>query len=289
MVAKFYLKIKNILLLILGTLLISFATAVFILPNNLVIGGVSGISIILANTFNIKNELSVFLITWLMFILSLIFLGKNFTLKSLISTILFPVGVSLFSSINFLSLSAGNYSEIGVLISSIISGILIGLGLSLSFFSGGSTGGVDILAFIISKKFPKVKTSTAIFVIDSVIIVLGFFAIKDIILSILGITSAFISAQVIDRVFLSDSRAFIAQIVTKKYLEINSEISNTLNRTSSIINILGGYSMKENKMLLVTFSFNQYNDLIRIIKKNDPKAFVMVIRGHEIYGLDWKD
>ena len=288
-------NIKNICLLVFGTLIISFATAVFILPNSLVVGGVSGISVVLSNILKINTEILVFIITWLMFILSFFFLGKNFTLKSLISSILFPFGVSFFGRIinssffsAYLNITSANYSEISILLSAIFGGVLIGIGLSLSFFGGGSTGGVDILAFIISKKIPKIKTSTAIFIIDAIIIILGIFVIKDLTISLLGVTSAFISAQVIDRLFLSDSKAFIAQIVTSKHLEINRDITNTLKRTSSIINILGGYSMKENKMLLVTFSYNQYNDLIRIIKKNDPKAFVMVIRGHEIYGPRWK-
>ena len=227
-----------------------------------------------------------------MFILSFIFLGKIFTIKSLVSTIIYPVGVTFFGKAinsNFLSISYGNYSEISVLLSAIFGGAIIGAGLALSFLGGGSTGGVDILAFIVTKKIPKIKTSEAIFIIDGIIIILGIFAIKDLTLSLLGVTSAFISAQVIDRIFLSDGKAFIAQIITSRYLEINSDVSRLLNRTSSIINILGGYTLKENTMLLVTFSYNQYNELIQIIKKNDPKAFVMIIRGHEIYGSRWNE
>ena len=91
----------------------------------------------------------------------------------------------------------------------------------------------------------------------------------------------------VDKVFLGSSKSFIAQIITDEYDEINREIIETVERTSTIINVIGGYTGDSKKMLMVSFTMNQYADLLNIITKHDKNAFVTIHSAHEINGEGW--
>lgn len=290
-------QFKNILLSIAGTLILAFGVALFIIPFDLVVGGVAGIAIILSHLFPVPFMTTDFLITvitWGLFFLGLLFLGKRFALNTLVSTVIYPLGISAFSRLTdptvmngMFSLGQSAYAEISILLAALFGGILIGTGCSLTFLGGGSTGGVDILAFILCKLSRNTRSSTAIFFIDAVTIILGLFVFKDLVISLLGITSAFISAAVIDKIFLGKSNAFIAQIISDQYAEINRLVAERLKRTTSIIDIEGGYSGKPKKMLMISFTMNQYNELINIVNQADKTAFVTIHRAHEINGEGW--
>ena len=289
--------IKNMGLVVLGTLVLAFGTSLFILPFDLVCGGVSSIAIILNNLLGvdfISIDTLITIITWTLFFIGLIFLGKNLALKTLISTIVYPIGITLFSKLydpqfmnGIFCIDQSQYSEIAILLAALFGGVLVGAGCALTFLGGGSTGGVDIFAFLICKIFKKLRSSVVIFCIDAITIALGLFIIQDLVVSLLGISSAMISAVAVDKIFLGGSKAFIAQIVSDQYEAINQEIAVKLERTTSIIDIVGGYSGSSKKMLMTSFTMNQYTELLNIIHHHDSKAFVTVHHAHEINGEGW--
>lgn len=297
MTSKPHRQFKNILLSAAGTLVLAFGVALFIIPFDLIVGGVSGIAIILSHYFQsplMTTDLLIAVITWVLFFLGLIFLGKDFALKTLISTIVYPLGISVFSQLTdpnvmngMFNLRSSAYSEIAILLAAIFGGVFIGTGCALTFLGGGSTGGVDVLSFIICKRIRGIRNSTVIFIIDAAAILLGFIVFNDLVISLLGISSAFITAMVIDKLFLGESNAFIAQIISDQYRKINHQIAENLKRTTSIIDIEGGYSGKPKKMLMISFTMNQYHDLINIINQIDSTAFVTIHRAHEINGKGW--
>ena len=289
--------IKSTLLVIVGTLILTLGTALFIIPFDLIVGGISSIVIIIQKLIHVPfltTDLLITIVTWATFLLGLIFLGKGFALKTLVSSIVYPIGISIFSKLlspNVLNgifcLNQTEYSEISILLAAIFGGAFVGAGCALTFLGGGSTGGVDIIAFIICKFFKHLRSSAVIFFIDAVTILIGLFVLQDMVISLLGITSAFITAIVIDKIFLGESKAFIAQIVSDKYAEINTQVAKQLERTSSIIDVEGGYTCAKKKMLMVSFTMNQYNDLLNIITTTDKTAFVTIHRAHEINGEGW--
>ncbi len=292
---KLLKSLKSVLLVIAGTLVLAFGTAIFIIPFDLVTGGISSIAIILHKIIPFLSiDLLITLVTWTLFFIGLIFLGKGFALKTLISTIVYPIGIALFSKLadpgvlgGIFDLQTSAYSEISILLAALFGGVGVGAGCALTFLGGGSTGGVDILAFLICKVFKQLRSSVVIFCIDASTVVIGLFIIGDLVVTLLGITSAFVAAAVIDKLFLGESKAFIAQIISKKYTEINRCVAADLKRTTSILDIEGGYSGEKKKMLMVSFSMDQYNDLMGIIGKTDPDAFITVHRAHEINGEGW--
>ncbi len=285
---------KNIALTLLGTLLLSFGNAVFIIPFNLVCGGVTGFSIALSGIVKsdfLTTEELIALICWSLFFVGFFILGRSFALKTLLSTILYPVGISFFSRLTDPSVLGGlfvfeseSYGEISLLLAAVFGAIFIGTGCALTFLGGGSTGGADIVAFSICKFFKGVKSSYVIFAIDAAVIIFGMFTLGNLTLTLLGILSAFITAIVIDKLFLGESGAFVAQIVSEKSGELSDAIIKNLKRSTTFFDVTGGYSKSGKKMLMVSFKKEQYLELIRLIDRIDPRAFVTLHRAHEVRG-----
>ena len=291
--AEILLQLKNISLVILGTLVLAFGCAVFVVPFNLVTGGVTGLSIVIDHIIGelIPIDFTIAVLTWLMFFLGLIFLGKDFALKTLVSAIVYPPAISLFMKLvdpavmgGFLDLTTSAHADIALIISALFGGLCIGTGCAITFLGGGSTGGVDIIAFILCRFFKKWKSSIVIFAIDAITVLLGMFVIQDLILTLLGIISAMVGAIVIDKIFIGRSQAFTAQIVSDKYEEINLAIRNEVRRTTTMIPARGGYSGDEKTVLMVTFTMRQYAYLMNAVKRIDKNAFVSISRAHEING-----
>lgn len=288
---------KNWLFVTIGTLVLAFGISVFILPVNLVCGGASGIAIIIKLLLPyewITVDLIVFCLTWMLFFVGLIVLGKGFAMKTLLSTILYPPAVSLFLKLTdpsvmngFFCLSQSSHGEMALILCSAAGGLLIGVGCALSFLGGGSTGGLDILAFTICKFFPRLKSSVVIFCLDAATVLLGMFVLEDLVLTMLGVFSAFVSAGMVDKVFLGGRAAFVAYIVTDRAQEINDSVIHRLDRTTTILEATGGFSHQEKKMLMVSFTMSQYTDLLGIVTREDPDAFLIVHRAHEINGEGW--
>ena len=288
---------RNVLLVVVGTLILAFGTAVFLLPFDLVAGGMSGMAIVIDEIVKVEFitvDLIITVLTWTLFLMGFLIFGKEFAAKTLISAIVYTIGIALFLKLadpnvlgGLFCLSASEYSELPLVIATTVGGALVGAGCAITFLSGGSTGGTDIIAFLICKVFKRLKSSTAIFLIDAIIIFLGVFFTEDLILSLLGIISAMISAVVIDKVFLGGSTAFVAQIVTDNGEEINRAVIEQMDRSTTILNATGGYSKKQKQMLTVSFHMRQYTLLMDIVRRADPSAFVIVSRAHEINGEGW--
>lgn len=299
-----FATLKNTLLVIVGTFVLAFGTGIFIIPNDLVTGGVSGIGIILGRVFGgvrflgaLSVEVYASVLNCILFVIGLVFLGRAFAMKTLVSTFVYPVALWLAGALadsglfgGFFDLNSPLYAEFGqisVLLAAVFGGAAIGAGCALTFLGGGSTGGMDILALCVCKRFKRLKSSMMIFIFDAAIVALGMFVIGNMVISLLGIVSALICAVVIDRVFLGGSKAFIAQIISDRCDRISEQVIARLKRTTTTLDVVGGYSGEHRKMLMVTFSMNQYAELFALVSQTDKNAFITVHRAHEINGEGW--
>lgn len=285
------------MLTILGTGILAFGAAIFIIPFDLVVGGISSMAIIIKKIvplpfFTVENIITV--LAWSLFLVGLFTLGRTFAFKTLISTIVYPMLISLFTRLinsnvlgGFFDLKSSSNEEIAIIMASLFGGVLIGTGCAVTFLGGGSTGGVDIIAFLLCKHIKGLKSSKAIFYIDTVTIILGIFVIRDLIITLLGVIAAFISALVIDKIFIGRSKALIAHIISDKHQRISDEIIKKLNRTTTHIKVIGGYTREDKTMLVVSFGIRQYAALLDIIETHDQNAFVTVHQASEINGKGW--
>lgn len=291
-------SIKNFLLIVAGTFVLAIATELFILPANLNTGGISGIAMLFQyaglTTGFFTTEVIITIFTWGLFIVGLIFLGWKFSLQTLVSTIFYPIFIFflewLVGKWDWLlitnSVSLIGSDAVAQLMCAIFGGAFVGAGIAITFLGGGSTGGVDIITFILCKYIKTLKSSISIFAIDATIVILGVIVNPnhDLALALLGVLSAFVAAMMIDKLFIGSSKSFVAYIVTEKYEKITNEIINVLDRTTSILDIEGGYSKTMKKMVMVSFTMRQYSQLMGIITSNDRKAFVTIHQAHEING-----
>jgi uncharacterized membrane-anchored protein YitT (DUF2179 family) len=126
-----------------------------------------------------------------------------------------------------------------------------------------------------------------LFAVDATIVVLGMFVLKDLVLSLLGIMAAFIFALVVDYVFIGSGKDFVAHIISDHPEEISRLVIERIDRTTTILDAVGGYSKEKKKLVMVSFTINQYSELMNIINRVDKKAFVTISRAHEINGEGW--
>ena len=287
-------------LVIIGTIILAFGSAVFLIPFDLVMGGTSGIAIIIKSFLPVGVDveacvnISVAVITWALFFVGLIFLGRDFAAKTLLSTIVYPLAFPLLSKLvspdvldGFFYLQGNEHGELALVFSGVVGGILLGAGCAIAFLGGGTTGGTDIIAFLIGKFFPKLKISQITFFVDFTIILLGVFAVNDIILSGIGVLSAYISSLVIDKIFLGGKTAYVAYIVTTTPEQISRDVIKILDRTTTIMDCKGAYSGERKNIVMISFTMREYREILSIVSKYDKKAFITVDKAHEVSGEGW--
>ncbi len=281
--------IKNLLYVIIGSLLLSFACAFFYLPHSIISGGISGIAIILnslikTNLTWLNEEFYIVILEWLFFILGFLILGKKFAFQTLCSTIVFPIGVYIFGFIyENVSVFQLEPSTINYLLSALFGGLLTGIGVGITFLGGGSTGGVDIPTLIFYK-YLKIKVSISSFVIDTTVIIAGIFVIQKFDLALIGIIAAFVAAIAMDKIFLGGKATCMAYIISEKYEEINKFILNKMERGTTLLDAQGGYSGNKIKVIQVCFNIKEYSILKNAIQNIDEYAFFSVVKAHEITG-----
>ena len=301
--SEWMLLIKNTALVLFGTFVLAFGISMFIFPFDLVTGGVSGIGIIISKAVSSIPVLNAIgpdayssIVNWILFALGFILLGRNFAMKTLVSTVFYPIALlisdyivrsSAIADLLDLSRHAQDYYGIALIVATVFGGACIGAGCAFTFLGGGSTGGVDVIALTLAKYVKRLKSSVAFFVCDTAIIIIGVFAVGNLLLSLLGVLSAFICAITIDKLFLGESSAFIAHVVSDKYEEINKGVINKMDRTTTIVDAVGGYSGEGKKLVIVTFDMRQYPAFTQLISSIDKNAFVTVHRAHEINGEGW--
>lgn len=281
----------HVFLVILGNALLAFGTTVFLVPQNLVAGGLSGVAIIIQNIFPGTKiiDITVAILSWTLFLIGLVFLGKKFTLQTLISTIVYPIALSLMYRFFDSSMIQSSLSgDTGILLAGVFGGVFVGTGCAITFRGGGSTGGLDILAFLMQKYF-KIKCSVGSFILDAIIIIIGFICTaNNLLTTLIGITSAYVAALMIEKIFISTSSSYIAQIISVKWESINEFVIINMERGATIHRVEGGYENTEYRMVQVAFDRKEYLQLMDAVNKIDKKAFVTIVRAHEVSGFGFR-
>ena len=260
-----------------GTFLYALAVAMFILPCNILSGGVAGITNLLSSFITIQDEIVVIIINTLLFILGSLFLGKDFFMNTLIYSASYPF---------ILLLITRNMPivEIDPLLAAVYGGIIGGVGVGIMFRNGGSSGGTDAIALIIEKFF-KVKASFTIMLMDALTVLAGLY-IYGLNSVLIGLISVFLLTFALERTMniYTGIEAKKFEIISDKYLEIADDIHNVVERGTTIFDVTGGYTGQSKKMLVVVVSDDQYEAVKSIIDKNDPNAFVVISETKEING-----
>lgn len=275
-------KIKEWLNLTLGVAISSFAFSFFLNPYNIVIGGVSGLGVIFKGLFGYEPALIIFLINFGLLIIGFLTIGKEFLLKTAYGSITFAGFVWLFDVI-FEALQWGQYTD-DLLLIIIFSSIIMGYGLGIVVKHGGSTGGTEIPQRVFYKYF-HIPFSVSLYIIDGVVVTLGFFLLNqsvDIILY--EIIFMAVCGVVMDTVIFSGFNKRAVYIISEKTAEIKEHLINDFARGVTGIRVVGEYSEKERKMLMCVLSTIEYYKLRDYIEKIDSTAFFYTVRANEVRG-----
>ena len=271
-------RVKRYMGLIIGLLLISIGFNLFLLPNNIVFGGVSGLSIITKKLLKWNPSTFIFISSLFLLLISYLVLGKEKTRASVLGSILFPIFVNLTSDIStFIKI---DNSEL--LISAVFGGIIYGLGAGLVFKAGFTTGGTDIINQIISK-YHKVSMGNAMLMSDGLIVLSGVF-VFGINKLMYAIITVYIIGLITDRVLLgiSDSKAFY--IIAEKDEQIKDYVLNYLNHGVTIFDARGGFTKEKEKVLFCVVPTKEYFKLKEGIHEIDKNAFFVVTDAYEVFG-----
>lgn len=274
---------KNFILIVLGAYLISLSINMFLLPHKMTTGGASGIATILYYLSNIPMGITILAINLPLFVIAIIKLGKKFVIKTIFSTVLLSVFLELFKYDQVIQTT-----QIDLLMSCIFGGIISGIGLSLTFKAGASSGGSDLLANIIYKLTKIQSLSKVLMGIEIVIISGVIICFKDINLGLYSIIALFISTKVIDVIFDGIYNTKVATIITKKGDQIVESILSELGRGATITNSIGAHSGEENTTITCVITRNQIASLKQIIRDNDNRAMMYITNANEAIGKGFK-
>ena len=274
---------KNFILIVLGAYLISLSINMFLLPHKMTTGGASGIATILYYLSNIPMGITILAINLPLFVIAIVKLGKKFVIKTIFSTVLLSVFLELFKYDQVIQTT-----QIDLLMSCIFGGIISGIGLSLTFKAGASSGGSDLLANIIYKLTKIQSLSKVLMGIEIVIISGVIICFKDINLGLYSIIALFISTKVIDVIFDGIYNTKVATIITKKGDQIVESILSELGRGTTITNSIGAHSGEENTTITCVITRNQIASLKQIIRDNDNRAMMYITNANEAIGKGFK-
>lgn len=271
-------KLKRYFELVIGILLIAIAFNLFLLPNELVFGGVSGLSIIVSKFITIDVSTFIMIASLLLLVVSFLVLGKNDTKASIVGSILFPIFVNITANIGeYIKLDTGN-----VLLSAVFGGIIYGFGAGLVFKAGFTTGGTDIINQILSK-YLHMSMGNAMLISDGLIVVLGgfFFGATKLMYALIVI---YIIGLMTDKVLLGISNSKAFYIITNEDEKIRDYLLNELHHGVTIFSVKGGYTHKKDEVILCVVPTREYYRVKEGIHEIDSEAFFVVCDAYEVSG-----
>lgn len=270
--------ISRSIMMFISLLLSAIVFNLFLLPTNIVSGGVNGISIITDYLYGFNPSTVILVVSILCLILSFLYLGVEITAGSLVATLLYPVLVELTSGI-------GTYIKIDtndLLIISIYIGIIGGFANGLMYKTGFSSGGLPIINQILYKYF-RIPISGSSFVINTIIVLIGgiFFGTTKVMYAIIIL---YINSLMLNKVLLGVSSNKAFYIVTTEDKKVKDYIIETLKHSVTIFDVKGGFLKRKRKVLLTVIPTREYFKVTEGIKLIDKDAFFVVTDSYEVSG-----
>lgn len=266
--------------IILGCVLMALGTSLFLLPNQLSSGGFAGIATIIYYLFNLPLGTTMLILNIPLIILTIIKVGKETAIKGVIGTIVLSTFIDIFETFNPLTEDR--------LLACIYGGILIGLGTAIVLKANASTGGTDLLTYIIRAYKPHFKASNLIVIVDISIVFLNVLFFREIEIGLYSAIAIYLSGKMIDIVFEGIYFTKTMFIVSNKYKEIAQEIGKKLDRGSTAIYAKGMYTRERKMILWCVASRGEVAKIKDIAQGIDPKAFIVISSAREAWGKGFR-
>jgi len=254
------------------SIVLGFAFNLFLLPHEILSGGVTGLAMILGLILPINAGIWLFILNIPVFIIGLMKLGKEFVWNSIFSVLITSISMQYIPILKIAD---------DPLLSAVFGGVITGAAIGFIVRFNGSTGGADVIGLVITQKY-DIRLGAMIFGINStVVFISGFFFSWN--LAMLTMASIYITGVVIDRVHTRHIKLSLVVITTKGEALKNELIAN-LVRGITIMDGYGAYSSKESKVLYTVITRYELELVKSLIKEVDPQAFVSISETSEVMG-----
>lgn len=268
---------KKLFTIIAGNTLLALAICAFVVPNDFILGGASGISLALQNWLGIRLSIISAVINTFFFLVGWAVLGWEFSAASLVSTIVYPVIVAIFEEVN-----ASTWFEADKTICALFASVLIGVGVGLVIRVGGSTGGMDIPSCIL-QKYKGIPVGTSMMYFDTTIVLVQV-ALQGIDGILYAILIIFISTSVINKTIISGESKVELIVISPAYNEIRRTLLEIFDTGVTFLNIETGFYGNEQKAVFSVVYAKKYPKIREAILAIDPKAFVVTADVMEVNG-----
>ena len=270
-------KGKDIVWVVAGNAVLALAVSMFILPYDILSGGVAGIAVALQPLIPLPVTLMVNLLVVGLFILGACFLGKEFAMKTILSSLIYPVFLTFFSG-------RVPVLDLDPILASLYGGLLGGMGVGMALRTGASTGGMDSPPLIVHQ-LTHIEIAKLVLITDALTVLLGAFT-YGLEAVLIGFVSVWASSVAIDKVLMfGGQQAKAIQIISDQYEQIIERIHSELERGTTLIEAQGGYTHEKRKIVLVVITKNQYPALMEMVTAIDKEAFVIANDTHEVKGF----
>ncbi len=270
-------SIRTAVVIILGNALYALTVKVFLLPGNLMVGGTTGIGLLIHRFTGMSLSGFVLLFNLVMLAAGFLLLGKKFALTTVISSLAYPVLLEVFDAV------FGNMAVTeDIILNTVFSGLGIGVSLGLVIRMGASTGGMDIPPLVLNKYF-RIPVSVSLNVFD-MLILLGQAVLNPPERILYGIILVFIYTSVLDKVIMMGTTRTEVKVVSKHMEEIRYAILAQVDRGVTLLYGEGGYLQEETRIVLSILSNRELPKVERLIRDIDPEAFMIVSRVTEVRG-----
>ena len=265
--------IKKLFFIVIAIGLIAVGLNMFLGPHYIAAGGLTGLAIILEYYFGLDRAMIVWIGNGIVVVLALIFLGKEVFFNTVIGAGLLPIFIWLIPQHKLVN---------DTMLSMIIGSAIFGIAVSILYHHKASSGGTAVPPLILQKRF-KLKPSIGLFICDGLVVTLCLL-VFDVDTFFFAIISIFITSLVMGYIENGTNRKKRVHIISKKYNEIIGDISSEIGRGVTIIPAIGAYEKQEVPMLMVTLDAMHYQNLIEIVDRHDPSAFMVTDVVSDVHG-----
>lgn len=262
------------LLMIVGSTIVGLSFNIFLLPARIAAGGVTGISTLLYELYQFSPAVVQWTFNIPIFIVGLVLLGKDFSLKSIVGTAFVPLVIWLSVDIPF--------KIDNPLLAAIYGGILLGVGLGLVYRGRGSTGGLATVGQII-KKYTGLSSGYSQLLADGLVVIASAF-VFDLELALYAMMAIYVTSKVIDFVQLQTSSSKLILIISEQPGKIQSIINDELDRGLTKVRTVGGFSNAEKTLILCVAEQQEAIYLKKMLQEIEPSSFVVFLNASEVLG-----
>lgn len=269
----------NLLYIVFFSFVYSVSISLFLNPNNLAPGGISGIAIMLNHIFSLPLGLTIFALNIPLLIISFIKLGKRFFYKTLLAIALTTVFIDLLATPGVIPLPTSN-----PILAAIYGGLLLAVALAFLFKAGATTGGIDIIIRLLKLRFPHIETGKLFLLLDTTIVALSAVVFQSIETALYAAITIFVSSFFLDKILYGTDKIILMFIISEKSEEITRALLFNLETGVTYLKGMGAYDRNDRKIIMCAMKKSKYPKAEKLIFSVDKKSFLIITSANEILG-----